>query len=54
MQSQKHHGRRFTIEYKVFTLFLYKQSDKAYRVLAKTFVLPSRKSIIGVLKINSI
>lgn len=49
MQPQKHNGRRFTIEYKVFTLFLYKQSDKAYRVLAST-----RKSILDVLKINSI
>jgi len=50
MQPQKPRGHRFTIEDKVFALSLYKQSGKAYRVLAKKFALPSRKSILDVLK----
>jgi len=50
MQPQKPRGRRFTIEDKVFALSLYKQSGKAYRVLAKTFALSSRKSILDILK----
>jgi len=50
MQPQKPRGRRFTIEDKVFALSLYKQSGKAYRILAKTFALPSRKSILDILK----
>jgi len=49
MQPQKPRGRWFTIEDKVFAL--YKQSDKAYRVLGKTFELPSRKSILVIPKI---
>lgn len=50
MQIQKPRGRRFTIEDKVFALSLYKQSGKAYRALAKTFALPSRKSLLDILK----
>jgi len=50
MQIQKPRSRRFTIEDKVFALSLYKQSGKAYRALAKTFALPSRKSFLDILK----
>lgn len=50
MQPQKPLGRRFTLDDKVFALFIYNQSGKAYTVLSKMFALPSRKSILDVLK----
>lgn len=50
MQSQKPRGRRFTVDDKVFALSLFKQSGKAYRTLSKVFALPSRKSIMDLLK----
>lgn len=50
MQPQNSRGRRFTVDDKVFALFLYKQSGKAYSTLSKIFALPSRKSIIDLLK----
>lgn len=50
MQPQKARGRRYTIDDKVFALSLYKQSGKAYKVLANMFALPSRKSILDLLR----
>lgn len=50
MQSQKPRGRRFTVDDKVFALSLFKQSGKAYRTLSRVFALPSRKSIVDLLK----
>lgn len=49
MQSKKSRGRRFSIEDKIFSLSLLKQSPRAYRLLQKTFALPSRKTLIKVL-----
>lgn len=50
MQPLKSRGRRFTVDDKVFALSLFKQSGKAYRTLSKIFALPSRKSIMDLLK----
>lgn len=49
MQSKKSRGRRFSIEDKIFSLSLLKQSPRAYRLLQKTFALPSRKTLMKVL-----
>lgn len=48
-QKKLPRGRRYSDEHKIFALTLMKQSPKAYRLLRKTFALPSRKIIMGVL-----
>lgn len=42
-------GRRFSLEEKLLTLTIYKQSLKAYRLLEKLFVLPARKTLTNLL-----
>lgn len=42
-------GRRFTMEEKLLSLSLYKQSMKSYRILSKLFTLPSRKTLSTLL-----
>lgn len=42
-------GRRFTLQEKLLSLALYKQSTKSYRVLSKWFTLPSRKTLSNLL-----
>ncbi|CAI6351086.1 unnamed protein product [Macrosiphum euphorbiae] len=42
-------GRRFTMEEKLLSLSLYKQSKKSYRLLSKLFTLPSRKTLSSLL-----
>lgn len=49
-QPLKPRGRRFTIDDKIFALSLFKQSGKAYRMLSKVFALPSKKSILDLLR----
>lgn len=49
VQSVSPRGRRFSIEDKEFALSLYKSSAKTYRLLSKTFALPSRKTIMNLL-----
>lgn len=48
-QSVSPRGRRFSIDDKIFALSLYKCSAKSYRLLSKTFALPSRKTLMGLL-----
>jgi len=43
-------GRRFSIEDKIFALSLFKSSAKTYRLLSKTFALPSRKTLMDFLR----
>lgn len=49
MQSKHPRGRRFSLDDKIFTLALMKQSPKGYRLLQKVFALPSRKTLMAVL-----
>lgn len=49
-QSKKSRGRRFSLNDKVFALSLFKESGKAYRLLHKVFALPSRSSLMKLLK----
>lgn len=42
-------GRRFTLQEKLLSLALYKQSTKSYRVISKWFTLPSRKTLSNLL-----
>lgn len=42
-------GRRFTIEEKIFSLFLMKQSQRGYRLLQKVFALASHKTLMMLL-----
>lgn len=49
-QHKKARGRRFSLNDKVFALSLFKESGKAYRVLQKVFALPSRSSLMNLLK----
>lgn len=49
LQLKKCRGRRFSIDDKVFALSLLKQSPKCYKVLQKTFALPSRKILVNML-----
>ncbi|CAH0556719.1 unnamed protein product [Brassicogethes aeneus] len=48
-QNKKSRGRRFSLEDKIFALSLLKQSPKGYRLLKKTFALPSRRTLMRVL-----
>ncbi|XP_045535436.1 uncharacterized protein LOC106716651 [Papilio machaon] len=41
----KPRGRRYTMEEKILALTMYKQSAKAYNLLNKMFVLPSKRSL---------
>lgn len=43
-------GRRFTEEEKVLSLSLLKRSPKSYNLLCKYFCLPSKKTLLNVLK----
>lgn len=43
-------GRRFSIDDKIFALSLYKSGAKTYRLLSKTFALPSRKTLMDLLQ----
>ena len=43
--SQKKQGRRYSAEMKSFALSLFHTSGKAYRLLSKLFVLPSKTSL---------
>lgn len=45
----KANGRRFTLEEKLLSLSLYKQSAKTYRILSKLFTLPGRKTLTNLL-----
>ncbi|XP_050053968.1 uncharacterized protein LOC126549288 isoform X2 [Aphis gossypii] len=47
--KMKPKGRRFTLNEKLMSLSLYKQSPKSYRLLAKMFVLPCRKTLTNML-----
>lgn len=47
--NNKARGRRFTLEEKLLSLSLYKQSAKCYRLLSKLFTLPGRKSLTNLL-----
>lgn len=42
-------GRRFTLEEKLLSLSLFKQSAKTYRILSRLFTLPSRKTLTSLL-----
>lgn len=48
-QRKSGRGRRFTVD-KIFALSLLKQSPKCYRLLQKTFALPSRKTLMDLLR----
>lgn len=50
MQPLKPCGRRFTLDDKVFASSLFKQSGKEYSTLSEVFALPSRISIMDLLK----
>lgn len=47
--KMKPKGRRFTLNEKLMSLSLYKQSPKSYRLLSKMFVLPCRKTLSNML-----
>lgn len=47
--GKKPKGRRYIIDDKVLALSFFKYSSKAYRLLRKTFVLPSRKTLSNLL-----
>jgi hypothetical protein len=49
-QGKSERGRRFSTEDKLLALSLLKQSPTAYRLLRKNFTLPSRKTLIALLK----
>ncbi|KAI4468158.1 transposase protein [Holotrichia oblita] len=49
LQSKQSRGRRFSTEAKFFALSLMKQSPKAYRLLKRTFALPSRSTLMALL-----
>lgn len=49
-QHKKARGRRFSLNDKVFALSLFKESGKDYRLLQKVFALPSRSSLMNLLK----
>jgi len=51
-QHKKARGRRFSLNDKVFALSLFKESGKIYRLLQKVFALPSRSSLMNLLKKN--
>lgn len=42
-------GRRYSIDDKVLSLSLYKQSPKGYKALQNIFALPSKKTLIALL-----
>lgn len=52
MKAQSLHprGRRYTLDDKMFALSLYKGSAKAYRLMSRVFALPSRKTIMDLLR----
>ncbi|CAI6374112.1 unnamed protein product [Macrosiphum euphorbiae] len=43
--KNKPKGRRFTLDEKLLSLSLYKQSPKSYRLLCKMFVLPCKRTL---------
>lgn len=47
--NTKARGRRFTIQEKLLSLSIYKQSAKSYRILEKLFTLPGRKTLTNLL-----
>jgi len=49
-QSKKAAGWRFTLDEKIFALSLFKKSGKAYKLLQKIFSLPSKSSLINILR----
>jgi hypothetical protein len=49
-QGKRARGRRFSTEDKLLALSLLIQSPTAYRLLRKMFALPSRKTLIALLK----
>lgn len=50
LQKLKPKGRRFTLEDKLLSLVLYKQSPSAYRLWKKIFALPSKKTLTNLLR----
>jgi hypothetical protein len=48
-QPKKPKGRRFTMDDKVFSLSLMKQSGKAYKYLRRIFALPAQKTLQNLL-----
>lgn len=49
-QCKKSRGRRYTLNDKIFALSLLKQSPRCYKLLKKVFSLPSRKTLMKLLK----
>lgn len=47
--NRKERGRRFTLQEKLLSLSLYKQSAKTYRILSKLFTLPGRRTLSNLL-----
>lgn len=50
LQQMKTHARRFSLEDKVLALSLMKQSPKAYKLLSRLFDLPSKKTLLNLLR----
>ena len=48
-QKPSSRGRRFTTDEKVFALSLLKQSPRGYKLLKRTFALPSRRTLMTLL-----
>lgn len=49
-QSLHPHGKRFSLNDKIFALSIYKGNAKAYRIMSRVFALPSRKCITDLLQ----
>ena len=50
MQQKQSRGRRYSLDDKIFPLSIMKQSPKGYRFLKKVFALPSRKTLMNMLR----
>lgn len=50
-KAQNSKGRRYTIEEKLLSLALYKESGTGYRFLSKFFCLPSKRSLMRLLNL---
>lgn len=48
--KKKKQGRRFTLDEKILALSLYKPSPRAYRLLSKLCVMPSRRTLYNLLQ----
>lgn len=53
LARKKKKGRRFSLDEKILALSIYKPSPKAYRLLSRICVLPSRRTLQDLLhKVN--